>query len=117
VSLASYMEQDIWGVSYGRDDGRWVIQRSMSQQLGIRTRAEIKTTISWSTGQDSRKTILQINLWIPYARWDEASHGRYLEVALSDLQVQRGYYDSGEITLWTGGYLNVWKSYNLNLPE
>lgn len=117
VSFALVRKQDLRGFSYRSDDPRRSIQRMMSQELGIRTRAEVETKFVWRPGQQTPETRLQIKLWIPYARWDENSLGKYSELAVSDLQVPPGYFDSGQMTLWTGGLLRTGRTVELNLPQ
>lgn len=76
----------------------------------------MKTVRTWSSSGGDRVT-LQLNVWIPAVVWSESTRAKVIESAVKDLRVQPGYYDEGELILWTGGgFLKISISHRLDLP-
>ena len=120
LSVAYHIDRNFWRIPWGIYSGQSTIQRSINHQLGLRTRATIKTSWQWTANIDTKKKYLEIELWIPYICWNDNSIKEYSEVALKSLKeapIDLQGYSGVRLILSTGGLFSFSKSTEIGLQD
>ncbi len=61
--------------------------------------------MTWGLGDgadESATRTLEIDVWLPWLAWNDATAQKAVEVVLDELEAPVGYFDNGTITVRTG---------------
>lgn len=97
-----------------------VLEEQVAAELGIRSVAKVypvlQTDFSTSGPYSGITKKLVVEVWLPLILWNEETRQNVLRVAVKNLKVKSGYWDSGEFIIKTGRLYRIGRTAELNMP-
>lgn len=91
------------------------MEATIAREVGVRSSVSVAT--EWSVGSDKSGRTLEVSIWLPAIVWNDKTIKKSMDAALSELNVEPGFYSSGEIRVWCDPFLEIDERYPLELPK